>query len=117
MKTSDIKKLIISSLDSGNDAGEYAGKLEKEGVTFSFSNEFRDQVIEKIFSARIILKHETEYLKNLNFVFRRIAISGVAAIIVLLISIFIMEGKISVNSFLGLKDSFDESIVCLLTGN
>jgi hypothetical protein len=55
-------------------------------------------------------------MKSLNFVFNRIALTGIAAIIVLLISIFLMEGSLSFNSFLGLSDSYDESIVCLLTG-
>jgi hypothetical protein len=52
----------------------------------------------------------------MNFAFRSIAISGVAAISVLMISIFLMEGSISIDSFLGLRDNYDESIICLLTG-
>jgi hypothetical protein len=28
-----------------------------------------------------------------------------------------MDGSLSLNSFLGLSDNYDESIVCLLTGN
>jgi hypothetical protein len=53
----------------------------------------------------------------MNFAFYRVALTGVAAIVLLLISIFLMEGSLSFNSFLGLKDNYDESIVCLLTGN
>jgi hypothetical protein len=53
----------------------------------------------------------------MNFAFYRIALTGVAAIIVLLVSIFLREGSFSFNSFLGLSDNYDESIVCLLTGN
>jgi hypothetical protein len=53
----------------------------------------------------------------MNYVFYRIALTGVAAIVILLISIYLMEGSVSINSFLGLGDTYDESIVCLLTGN
>jgi hypothetical protein len=53
----------------------------------------------------------------MNLAFYRVAITGIAAIVVLLISIFIMEGSFSFNSFLGLKDNYSESIICLLTGN
>jgi len=34
-----------------------------------------------------------------------------------LISIFVIQGSLSFDSFLGLGDSYDESIVYLLTGN
>ena len=64
----------------------------------------------------LIVKQEIEFVRNMNFAFRSIAISGVAAIIVLMISIFLMEGSISIDSFLGLRDNYDESIICLLTG-
>jgi hypothetical protein len=53
----------------------------------------------------------------MSSVFYRIALTGVAAIAILLISIFLMEGSLSFNSFLGLSDNYSESIVCLLTGN
>ena len=116
MKSSEIKDLIFTSLDPSSDAGLASEKLEKEGVRYSFSNGFRDQLLDRIFVAGIKIRSEVEFMRGLSFAFRSIAISGVAAIIFLLISIFIMEGKISVNSFLGLKDNYDESIVCLLTG-
>jgi hypothetical protein len=117
MRKTEIKDLILSSLDSGNDNNSAAAKLEEEGVDYGFGYGFSDRVLNRIFTAGETLKRETDFLRNLNFAFRGIAISGVAAIVFLIISIFIMEGKVSLNSFLGLKDSFDESIVCLLTGN
>ena len=60
---------------------------------------------------------DIEFVKSLNYVFYRIALPGVAAILLLLISIFLMEGSLSLNSFLGLGNSNDESIIYLLTGN
>jgi hypothetical protein len=74
-------------------------------------------VLDKLFLAGLSVSREVEFMKSMNFVFSRIALTGVAAIVVLLISIFLMEGSLSFNSFLGLNDSYDESIVCLLTGN
>jgi len=67
--------------------------------------------------AGITVNKEVEFLKSMTFAFNRIAITGVAAIILLLLSIFLMEGSISFNSFLGLSNSYDESIVFMLTGN
>jgi hypothetical protein len=116
MKPSEIKELIISSLDEGADPKEIASRLELEADGYDFSPGFKSKVLERITAAGTTVSREIDFLRNLNFAFRSIAISGVAAIILLLISIFFMEGSLSVNSFLGLKDNYDESIVCLLMG-
>jgi len=117
MKPLEIKNLIISSLDVNSDPRETSKRFEEEGISFDFNENFGDKVINKLFSAGLTISREVEFVKYLNFAFYRIALTGVAAIVVLLISIFLMEGSFSLNSFLGLKDSYDESIVCLLTGN
>ena len=41
MNSSEIKKLIIGSADNEADPDEIARKLEDEGVSFDFSNEFQ----------------------------------------------------------------------------
>jgi hypothetical protein len=117
MKISEIKNMIFSSLDAGADTAETPGRLEKEGISYGFSQNFGEKVLDKLFSAGIAVNREMEFVKSMNFVFYRIALTGVAAIVILLISIFIMEGSLSLNSFLGLSNNYDESIVCLLTGN
>ena len=117
MNKSEIKKLIISSLNADADTFEVSGKLEKEGISYNFSENFSDKILNKLFSAVLTVNREVEFVKYMNFAFYRIALTGVAAIIVLLVSIFLREGSFSFNSFLGLSDNYDESIVCLLTGN
>ena len=117
MNSSEIKKLIISSLDAETEPGEAAKKLAEKGISYQFSTGFVDRVIQKISSPVLKLNREMEFVRYMNLAFYRIAITGVAAIILLLISIFLTEGTLSLNSFLGLSDSYDESIVCLLTGN
>jgi hypothetical protein len=117
MNTSEIKKLIISSLNADADPVEVSRRLEEEGVTYNFSHNFGDKVLNKLFSAGMTVNREVEFVKYMNFAFYRIALTGVAAIVILLISIFFMEGSLSLNSFLGISNNYDESIVCLLTGN
>ena len=117
MNKSEIRKLIINSLNADADAVEVSGKLDEEGISYNFSENFSDKVLNKLFSAGLTVNREVEFVKYMNFAFYRIAITGVAAIIVLLIAIFLREGSFSFNSFLGLSDNYDESIVCLLTGN
>jgi hypothetical protein len=117
MEKSEIKNMIISSLNKDADPIEDAKRLEEEGISYDFRKGFSDKIINRISSPVLTKSRELEFVKYMNFAFYRIALTGVAAIILLLISIFIMEGSLSFNSFLGLSDSYDESIVCLLTGN
>ena len=117
MNSSEIKKLLISSLDIKSDPGEVARKLEEEGISYDFSKNFYDKVLGRLYYAGLTITNEIAFVKSMNIAFYRIALTGVAAIVILLISIFLMEDSLSFNSFLGLKDGYDESIVCLLTGN
>ena len=117
MNSSEIKKMLINLLNSDTDLSVVSRKLEEEGISYDFSKGFGDKVLNRIFSTGLTVTREVEFVKSMNFAFYRIALTGVAAILVLLISIFLMEGSLSLNSFLGLSDSYDESIVCLLTGN
>ena len=117
MNPLEIKKLIISSLNADADPMKVSGRLEEAGISYDFSKSFGDKILDKLFSAGLTINREVEFVKSLNFAFYRIAFTGVAAIIVLLISIFLMEGSLSFNSFLGLNNSYDESTLCLLTGN
>ena len=117
MKRPDIKKLIISSLDPEADSGEAARQLEDAGVSYDFKEDFTARLSEKIFKTATIIPLEPDFVRNLSSVFYRIAFTGVVAIVLLLISIFLMEGSLSINSFLGITDTYDESIVYLLTGN
>jgi hypothetical protein len=117
MKSEEIKGLIIKSLSAENDSEQTSMLIEEAGVTLSFREGFRDRVIDRIFKAGIAVNREIDFLRSMNLAFYRIALTGVAAIAILLISIYFMEGSLSINSFLGLGDNYDESIVCLLTGN
>ena len=116
MKTEEVKKLMIRSLDAEVSPHEIADQLENAGVSYDFSEGFGDKVIRKIFSVSLSVNHEVEFVRSMNYVFNRIALTGIAAIVILMISIFLMEGSFSLNSILGLGNNYDESIICMLTG-
>ena len=117
MKIPELKDLILRSLDKDSDPEKESAMLEEAGVTWKFSEGFHGKVLDTIFSAGDTVVRKIEFVRNLNSVFYRIALTGVAAIVLLMISIFVIQGSISLDSFLGLGDSYDESIVYLLTGN
>ena len=116
MKPSEIRELIIRSVDSDTDPVDVSAKLKLAGVTYDFKKGFTETVLARIFKAGRITKHEIDFVRSMNIAFKTIAFSGLAAIIVLMTSIFLTEGSISIDSFLGLRDNYDESIICLLTG-
>jgi hypothetical protein len=117
MKPSEVKKLISESLDEKTDTGKIPGMLEDAGVSYDFGKGFTERVTGKLFRVTLTLKRNAEFTRNLNYAFYRIALTGAAAIIILMISIFMMQDSFSFNSFLGLGDSYDESIVYLIKGN
>ena len=118
MDSSEIKKMLIASLNAEADTSDLPGKLEDRGITYGFKHGFSDKIINRVFSSGVVkIARQAELLRYMNAAFYKVALTGVAAIIVLLISIFLTEGSISFNSFLGLSDNYDESIICLLTGN
>ncbi len=116
MDTSEIKGIIIKSLDPQMDTCDIPGQLEKNGISYNFSSDFREKILNRVFSAGLKVSKQVEFVKYIDFAFYRIALTGVAAIVVLLISIFLKEGSLSFNSLLGLSNNYNESIVCLLTG-
>lgn len=117
MNVSEIKQIIVSSLNNEADTGEVSKRLKENGINYDFSPGFKDKVMNRLLSAGVTINREVEFVKYMNFAFYRIALTGVAAIVILLISIFMTEGSLSLNSFLGLSNNYDESIVSLLTGN
>jgi hypothetical protein len=117
MNLSEIRELLVRSLDSKASTEDIPGILEEGGVSYNFNPGFSEKVLNSIFATGATVNREIEFVKSLNYAFYRIALTGVAAIVILLISIFLMEGSLSFNSFLGLNDNYGESIVCLLTGN
>ncbi|HOU02188.1 MAG: hypothetical protein GT600_04585 [Bacteroidales bacterium] len=116
MNPTEIKKLIIASAAEEADPHETPGKLEDEGVSFDFSSDFTDKVISRIFTEKLTVIRDIDFGRSLSTVFYRIALTGVAAIVILLLSIFLSEGSISFNSFLGMGNTYDESVLYLLTG-
>lgn len=117
MKKTELKELLIRSLDADGDNKDIAARLEEAGISYDFSTDFGDKVINAISPAVKVTSGEVEFVKNMNYVFYRIAFTGIAAILVLMLTIFLSEGSLSLNAFLGLGNGFDESILYVLAGN
>jgi len=117
MNASEIKGIMLRSLDKDADPVEVAEIVERETGSVDFKAGFSDRVLARLAKPATAVVREVDFIRSMNIAFYRIAITGVAAIVLLLISIFLMEGSLSFNSFLGLSGTNDDSIVYLLTGN
>jgi hypothetical protein len=113
MRISDLKNWLRRSLDPWAPVDDIPGQLEREGISFDFSNDFNRKISERL-SGLPASRLQSEFLNS--YVFTRVALTGVAAILILLLTIFLTQGTLSFDSVLGLTDSSEESIVFLLTG-
>ena len=114
MKKDLIKNIIINSLKEDNDDGKITLEL-LERVDYDFEVGFEENVFAKIFNRSKLIRYEFD--KRLRFAFRSVSIVAAAAVILLMVSIFLNEGNLSIDALLGVEDGYSESIVCLLTGN
>ncbi|HPC99406.1 MAG TPA: hypothetical protein P5257_09575 [Bacteroidales bacterium] len=117
MKTNEVKDIIIRLMEGDEPDEGLLLKLREAGADYSFSEGFTDRVLASINKTAIVINRESEFLRSFSNVFYRIALTGIAAIIFLLISIYISQGTISFDSFLGLTDANNESIISVLTEN
>jgi hypothetical protein len=113
MENIKTKNLIVNSLEKENDDGKITIELLKR-VDFDFGENFVKSVLAKILDKGKLIRYEFD--KRLRLAFRSVSIAAAAAIIVMMISIFLKDGELSVDSLLGIEDGYSESIVYLLTG-
>jgi len=116
MNSSEIKKLLISSLNTDGDTTELSARLEREGISYDFSEDFTDKVLNKIYETKVKVSREVDFVKSLNIAFYRMLSRGCCNCCAPYFNLP-HGGLLSFNSFLGLSDSYDETIVSLLTGN
>jgi len=117
MKLTELKSYLITSLDSDLEPGELIRVMEDADISYKFNEGFTEKVLDRIYSVKSVTTADSVYFKSMNLVFYRVVLTGIAAIVLMMVSILFGQGSISVDSFLGLGDAYDESIICLITGN
>jgi hypothetical protein len=117
MKTSDLKKLMLDSLGNDADPQTASSRIEEACGDYDFRTGFDERVMKRLEGGGEAILREFDFVRSMNTVFYRIALTGIAAIVLLLVSMALSEGSLSFNTFLGLGESYDESMVYMLTGN
>lgn len=108
--------MIISSLDNEADALTNGAKIQ-EALALDFNDGFEHKVLGRLNDEIYVIKRASEFNKKLSQVFYRVAFTAAAAIVLLMLSIFLKTGSLTFDSLLGVNDGYSESIVCLLTEN
>lgn len=82
-------------------------------LRFGFREGFVDRVMDKIGTAngKVV---EVDFSEQLFTFFKRIALAGAAAIILILLSIYISHGSLSKESVLGVQSMSDDNLVSYL---
>jgi len=111
----DISELIMRLTS----AGEWEEKDEKVLSTLRASYKFSPGFTERVVDAIAAVQHDfyNDFALRLSSLLTKVVVTGVAATIILAISVFLSGGEISLDSLLGFTNATDESIICLLTGN
>ena len=110
----NLKELVLKSLTGELDEEERE-LLNREVIpVYSFSNRFRDSVMDRISEKPLFLLFRPDFLRSFNESFRRVAFAGVAAIVVLMVVMFISQGSISYDTLLGIDATIDEPLISLL---
>ena len=116
MKRGDLSELIAHLDSSAETDKSFDDILKNLRDSYRFSPGFTEKVTN---SLTLTIRHDfaSDFTSRVNSLLTRVAITGVAAVIIMAISVFLSGGDLSFDSLLGLTNSTDESIICLLTGN
>ena len=81
---------------------------------YQFSYGFADRVLNRLDHKSNHNGIEFGFVKDLNRIFTRVAITGIAAILILLLSIYITTGSVSLDSLSGTHEYSEDNVISYL---
>jgi hypothetical protein len=85
-------------------------------AAYDFSPGFTASVMQKLAGQVPGLYYES-ILLSMNSLFMRVVVTGIAAVILLAVSVFMSGGDFSFETLLGLGNTTEEGMISLLSGN
>lgn len=110
-KFSELVNALTEDALTGEGTDETLSSLRQ---SYAFRQGFRERVMEAVMTIPSARPYD-DFSLRLSSLFMKVAVSGVAAIVILAISVFLSWGNVSFDSLLGLGDVTDESMITLLT--
>ena len=118
LNSSDTEKLELNLSGSVELREEKRKLLEMRKIVssnqYSFSSGFQEKVMTKVYEEKEPLILRPEFNRSLFTVFKRVALTGVAAIIILFLSIYLSDDSFTFNSLTGGEPYSDDNLVSYL---
>ena len=117
--TTEEDKQLQQALKGSSELREEKIKLNKVGKllssrNYSFSDGFRNSVMQAVSDEKKGKVISMDFSRNFTSMFNRIAIAGVAAILLLVISLYISHGSLNVNTFTGVDPISEDNLISVL---
>ncbi len=108
-----LKELLIADPDLRNEKQEIEEiRNRMKGTSFHFKKGFAERVLAKVKDAVPVI--EVDFSSQLIALFKKLALTGVAAIIILLIAIYLTAGSLNKETVVGVDTSSDDNLVSYL---
>ncbi|MCK4698726.1 MAG: hypothetical protein KAT38_00255 [Bacteroidales bacterium] len=117
--TVEEDKQLQQALKGSSELREEKIKLNKVGEllssrNYSFSDGFRNRVMQAVSDEKKDKVISIDFTRNFTSMFNRIAVAGVAVIVLLVISLYISHGSLNVNTFTGVDPISEDNLISVL---
>ena len=117
--TAEEDKQLQQALKGSSELGDEKIKLSKVGKLLSsrnhsFSDGFRNRVMQAVGDEKKGKVISMDFTRSFTSMFNRIAVAGVAAILLLVISLYISHGSLNINTITGVEPVSQDNLVSVL---
>ena len=117
--TAEEDKQLQQALKGSSELREEKIKLNKVGKlvssrNYSFSDGFRNRVMQAVGDEKRGKVISMDFTRNFTSMFNRIAVAGVAVIVLLVISLYISHGSLNVNTITGVDPISEDNLISVL---
>ena len=117
--TAEENKKLQQALKGSSELREEKIKLNKVGKllssrNYSFSDGFRNRVMQAVSDEKKGKVISIDFTRSFTSMFNRIAVAGVAAILLLVISLYISHGSLNVNTLTGIDPISEDNLISVL---
>lgn len=116
MEQSTFKERLLKMAGQQTNPEILPGELKADGIDYDFSDQFETNLMRHIDILRSGVYKELDLLRSVNLIFTRVAITGIAAVLVLALIIVLSNDSATVDTLLGMGDAVDETILSVLAG-
>ncbi|MBA7568069.1 hypothetical protein ES708_09789 [subsurface metagenome] len=117
--TAEEDKQLQQALKGSSELREEKIKLSKVGKLLSsrnhsFSDGFHNRVMQAVSDEKKGKVISMDFTRSFTSMFNRIAVAGVAAILLLVISLYISHGSLNVNTLTGIDPISEDNLISVL---